>query len=271
LAACSSSEVGRAPVVDAKSDETDYGNKAGTYIARGKIVGQDTYIVQPGDTMYSIGWRTGIDVDVLIKRNNLDKPYIIHTGQVLVLEEGASKTSAYSQNDDNSNATDCTDQNCEESKQPEVVKETSKEYYADEEIVKPVALNSSKSSVEVDAWKWPTKGQLTKTFASSTQGMKGISISNIRGTPIYAAASGKVVYAGNGLRGYGNLIIIKHDNDYLSAYAHNEKLLIKENTEVTIGQKIAIMGDSGTDKVHLHFDIRYQGKSVDPLRYLPKR
>ena len=101
--------------------------------------------------------------------------------------------------------------------------------------------------------------------------MQGISIVNKRGTTVRAAASGKVVYAGSGVRGYGNLIIIKHNHDYLSAYAHNETLLVRENEQIKEGQKIALMGDSGSDHVNLHFEIRYRGKSVDPLRYLPKR
>ncbi len=112
---------------------------------------------------------------------------------------------------------------------------------------------------------------MSKSFSASQAGMKGISISNQRGTAIYATTSGQVVYAGSGLRGYGNLIIIKHNYDYLSAYAHNEKLLVGENEQIKAGQKIALMGDSGSDSVHLHFEIRYRGKSVDPLRYLTKR
>ncbi|MGB5445641.1 MAG: peptidoglycan DD-metalloendopeptidase family protein [Psychromonas sp.] len=125
-------------------------------------------------------------------------------------------------------------------------------------------------SKDID-WQWPTEGKLTKTFANSQSGMKGISLASKRGTPVYTSASGEVVYAGSGLRGFGNLIIIKHNDDYLSAYAHNEQLLVREKQQVKNGQKIATMGDSGTDSVKLHFEIRYQGSSIDPLRYLPKR
>ena len=161
----------------------------------------------------------------------------------------------------------CLSQSCTKKNQSKVIIKSSKEYPA-KVIVKNV---DKEKQAKVVGWKWPSKGRLTKTFAKSTQGMKGISISNTRGTRVYAAASGKVVYSGNGLRGYGNLIIIRHNYNYLSAYAHNEKLMIKENEQVKVGQQIATMGDSGTDSVRLHFDIRYQGKSVDPLRYLPKR
>lgn len=273
LTACSSTE-GRAPVYDAISNKSSSEGKVGTHIARTKIIGQDTYTVRPGDTMYSIAWRAGIDVNVLIKRNNIKKPYTIHTGQVLKLYENNQKTVSNSQNTKNQGLIGCTAQSCKKKTQSKVVIKSSKEYpvkVSGEKIVKEERVNQSETIQKVTGWKWPSKGRLTKTFANSVQGMKGISISNTRGTPVYAAASGKVVYSGSGLRGYGNLIIIRHNYDYLSAYAHNEKLLIKENEQVKVGQKIAIMGDSGTDSVRLHFDIRYRGKSVDPLRYLPKR
>lgn len=270
LTACSSTE-GRAPVYDAISNKSSYKGKVGTHLARTKIVGQDTYTVRPGDTMYSIAWRAGIDVNVLIKRNNIKRPYTIHTGQVLQLYQSNQKTVSNSQNTKNQGLIGCTAQSCKKKK---LVIKSSKEYPAKkggEKIVNKVKVNQSETIQKVTGWKWPSKGKLTKTFANSAQGMKGISISNSRGTPVYAAASGKVVYSGSGLRGYGNLIIIRHNYDYLSAYAHNEKLLIKENEQVKVGQKIATMGDSGIDSVRLHFDIRYRGKSVDPLRYLPKR
>lgn len=273
LTACSSTE-GRAPVYDAISNIGDSNGKVGTHIARTKIVGQDTYTVRPGDTMYSIAWRAGIDVNVLIRRNDIKKPYTIHTGQILQLYQNNQKTVSNSQNTKKQGLIGCTAQSCKKKKQSKVVIKSSKEYPAKrggEKIIKEDEVNQTKIIQKVNGWKWPSKGRLTKTFANSVQGMKGISISNTRGTPVYAAASGKIVYSGSGLRGYGNLIIIRHNDDYLSAYAHNEKLLIKENEKVKIGQKIAIMGDSGTDSVRLHFDIRYQGKSVDPLRYLPKR
>ena len=266
LASCSSTE-GRAPVYDAISNKSTSNGRIGTYIPRTKIVGQDTYTVRAGDTMYSIAWRAGIDVNTLIKRNNIKKPYTIHTGQILQLNQNNKNTASNTLNTKNASSVDCSSQSCTKKNKSKVVIKSSKEY-----PVKVIAKSADKDKqTKVVGWKWPSKGRLTKTFAKSAQGMKGISISNTRGTPVYAAASGKVVYSGNGLRGYGNLIIIRHNYNYLSAYAHNEKLMIKENEQVKIGQKIATMGDSGTDSVRLHFDIRYQGKSVDPLRYLPKQ
>jgi lipoprotein YgeR len=116
---------------------------------------------------------------------------------------------------------------------------------------------------------WPTTGTVVHGFDGVT--FKGIDIANSAGTPIVAAAAGTVVYAGNGLRGYGNLLIVKHDADFLTAYAHNRTLLVKEGDRVTQGQKIAEMGDTDNNRVALHFELRYGGKSIDPSRYLPQR
>ncbi|MCC8995537.1 MAG: peptidoglycan DD-metalloendopeptidase family protein [Nitrosomonas sp.] len=115
-------------------------------------------------------------------------------------------------------------------------------------------------------WIWPTNGKLLSNFSKNSKGLK---ISGQSGQPILASASGEVVYSGNGLRGYGNLIIIKHNNTYLSAYAHNSRILVKEGDSVTKGQKIAEMGNTDADSVQLHFEIRKNGKPVDPLIYLP--
>jgi len=283
LTACSSSS-GRAPVYDVKS------NKNTPYVAKGKAIkpGQLNYTVHKGDTLYSIAWRAKMNVNTLIARNNLKKPYIIKEGQVLQLRKKSTKST--SQKVKKQTASTCTAQSCQKKTTKKIEKKSTTSYSksvakknsknAVQKSSKNIAQESSlktqpskKQPVEKKApvWRWPSKGRLIKSFASSTQGMKGISISNSRGTPVYAAAAGQVVYAGNGLRGYGNLVIIKHNYEYLSAYAHNEKLLVKENDQIKLGQKIAEMGDSGTDSVYLHFDIRYRGKSVDPLRYLPKR
>ncbi len=118
-------------------------------------------------------------------------------------------------------------------------------------------------------------GQLTarssRTSLPLRGGNKGIDIAGSKGQAIIATADGRVVYAGNALRGYGNLIIIKHNDDYLSAYAHNDTMLVREQQEVKAGQKIATMGSTGTSSTRLHFEIRYKGKSVNPLQYLPQR
>ena len=117
-------------------------------------------------------------------------------------------------------------------------------------------------------WVWPAKGRILAGFSEAAS-LKGIDIAGTAGQSVNASAGGKVVYAGTGLRGYGKLIIIKHNGTYLSAYAHNREILVKEGQQVAKGQRIAEMGNSDADEVKLHFEIRRQGKPVDPLRYLP--
>jgi len=118
-------------------------------------------------------------------------------------------------------------------------------------------------------WIWPGNGQVLAGFDEVKN--KGLDIGGASGDPVVAAAEGKVVYAGSGLRGYGNLIILKHNSTYLTAYAHNKALMVKEDQTVKKGQKIAEMGDSDADRVKLHFEVRRQGKPVDPAKYLPAK
>jgi lipoprotein NlpD len=117
-------------------------------------------------------------------------------------------------------------------------------------------------------WHWPARGRVVRRFGSA--GSNGIDIAGRPGQPVRAASAGRVVYSGGGLRGYGELIIVKHNKRYLSAYAHNEEALVKEGDIVAGGQRIATIGRTGTDRVKLHFEIRRDGKPVNPLRYLPK-
>jgi lipoprotein NlpD len=118
-------------------------------------------------------------------------------------------------------------------------------------------------------WIWPAEGKVLATFSES--GSKGIDIAGKAGDPVVAAGDGRIVYSGTGLRGYGKLVIIKHNATFLSAYAHNQNILVKEGQSVTQGQKIAEMGNTDADRVKLHFEVRRQGKPVDPLQYLPRR
>lgn len=144
------------------------------------------------------------------------------------------------------------------------------------------AASSASNSPQADAhrkyvpattihWQWPTNGTIIGRYGNSSDITSGIDIAGQQGQPIYAAGPGLVIYAGNGVRGYGNLIIIRHNGHYLSAYAHNASLLVKEGDVVAAGQKIATMGDSESSKVELHFEIRQDGKPVDPAKYLPKQ
>jgi lipoprotein NlpD len=121
------------------------------------------------------------------------------------------------------------------------------------------------------AWRWPVEGKVVRGFSAASQGKQGIEIAGAHGQPVRAASGGRVVYSGNGLRGYGNLLIVKHNGRYLTAYGYNSRLLVKEGDTVTAGQEIALMG-SGTDRdAGLHFELRRDGRAVDPLTYLPKR
>lgn len=162
-------------------------------------------------------------------------------------------------------------QNAKNNKKKVVDQSKSKEYVnskSKQNVNKTVSKPEAKNR-KISKWLWPTKGRVVQKFSSGDQGNKGIDIAGQRGQSIVSTAGGKVVYSGNALRGYGNLIIVKHNDNYLSAYAHNDRLLVNEGQSVKAGQKIATMGSSGSNSVKLHFEIRYQGKSVNPQRYLP--
>jgi lipoprotein NlpD len=132
----------------------------------------------------------------------------------------------------------------------------------------PEAANGANADDDAVSWMWPAEGKVITSFSA---GKKGIDIAGKLGQPVYAAGAGKVLYAGSGIRGYGNLVILKHTNNLLSAYAHNKTIFVKEDQTVNKGQKIAEMGNSDTDAVKLHFEIRQQGKPVDPSKFLPTR
>lgn len=209
----------------------------------GRPVSGKTYTVARGDTLYSIARRAGVDHKRLAAWNHIAPPYVIHPGQTLRL--GPAKTAKPARRPGSSNAR-------------RVPNKSRK------------AASPSRASPGRIRWTWPTQG---KVFAYYTGkgGRKGIDIAGRRGQPIRAAASGRVVYQGNGLKGYGNLVIIKHNADFLSAYAHANRIYVKEGDVIKKGTKIAGMGNSGTDRVKLHFEIRYRGNPVNPLKYLPKR
>ena len=152
---------------------------------------------------------------------------------------------------------------------PKKVEQSNSKEYVGSKGKQNVTPSTKPTSDKVSKWLWPTKGRVIKNFSVGEQGNKGIDIAGQRGQPIVSTAGGTVVYSGNALRGYGNLVIVKHNDNYLSAYAHNDRLLVSEGQSVKPGQKIATMGSSGASSVRLHFEIRYQGKSVNPKRYLP--
>ena len=231
----------------------------------------DRYKVKRGDTLYSIAWGADKEVSNLAKINHLDHSYTIYPGQVLRLSSVKNKQivkkKAVNTNGGNSskNSQLIVKTVANEKRPAYVVTNKQQKKRSDTSIPTSNVVN------KVSEWRWPVKGQLISTFSELGQGNKGIKIAGKRGELIKAAANGRVVYAGSGLRGYGNLIIIKHTDDYLSAYAHTDKILVKEKQQVNGGQKIATMGSSGASRVMLHFEIRYHGKSVDPLKILPKK
>ncbi len=205
----------------------------------------DSVTVRKGDTLYAIAQQYNMTTWQLASINGLRSPYTIKPGQTLRLS--AAKTSR---------------------SPPTTRTATRANTTATTTNRKPAATSLADDNRKV-SWQWPVHGKLITTFKSNKTGRKGIDIAGTEGRAIKAAATGKVVYSGNGLISYGNLVIIKHNRSYLSAYAHNRKLLVKEGDTIKAGQKIAELGKTGTDSPRLHFEIRKNGKPVNPLRYLP--
>jgi len=263
LSACST---GYAPVTDIRSSQ-GY-NKSSIVKNRVKITKvPHRYKVSKGDTLYSIAWKFGLDFKSLAKINNINSNYIIHVGQALVIKSpnkksSINKTVQLSANSDNKavvNAPVSAAKPQKRSNKSSVIQTPTKQSTNNKYV------KSSNSRV---SWKLPVKGSVIRRFSNEN---KGLDFKGQAGDAVYAAASGKVVYAGNGIIGYGNLIIIKHSQEYLSAYAHNSVILITENKLIKAGEKIAEIGSTGTTKTMLHFEIRKDGEPVDPLKYLPKK
>lgn len=233
------------------------------------------YIVKKGETLYSIAWRANSDVRKIAQINKIKSPYQIYPGQKLFLAKQKVKksTKASKGKVSHKNSIKNVTQNSKKSNK-NTLASTKKQAYGKNVGVRKSYQNSTLPSdtfsQKISRWQWPVKGNVVAYFSNSAQGNKGIDITGRRGIKIKSAAKGKVVYAGNALRGYGKLIIIKHNDDYLSAYAHNDHILVKEQQLINIGDVIAKMGDTDADKVMLHFEIRFRGKSVNPLKYLPK-
>lgn len=271
-------------------------------IQKGSYKG-NTYKVNKGDTMFLIAYLTGMDVKDLASMNNMKEPYSLSVGQTLKISNCSTKTitttvpvkTTAPATPAEPEVTYTPGANGTQIGSDGTVIGPIKSGVGNGEPSKPVFTNNTPSTpattttqVETTnntpvnanvvapvasniAWQWPTQGNVIQGFSNTDGGNKGVDISGSRGQAVKAAANGRVVYAGNALRGYGNLIIIKHNDDFLSAYAHNDKILVSDQQEVKAGQEIAKMGSTGTNAVKLHFEIRYKGKSVDPVRYLPRR
>ncbi len=276
-----------------------YNRKYGN-IPKGSYTGGSTYTVKRGDTLFYIAWVTGNDFRDLAQRNNVAAPYALNVGQVLQVGNASGTPitggNAVTQADANAQgivlkpaqnstvpvASQPTITYSEDSGEQSANKMLPNNRPTSTPVTAPVTAPSTVSTTEptasstttsspISTWRWPTDGNIIENFSATENGNKGIDIAGSKGQAIIATADGRVVYAGNALRGYGNLIIIKHNDDYLSAYAHNDTMLVREQQEVKAGQKIATMGSTGTSSTRLHFEIRYKGKSVNPLRYLPQR
>ena len=207
------------------------------------------YTVKPGDTLIRIGMDNGQSGRDIARWNKLDNPNLIETGQVLRVVPPAQEVAPV-----------------RPATAPAVVPSPSSATASAPASAAPAQTAAPAAAEEAVSFQWPARGNLISGFDESKN--KGLDIGGKLGDPVLAAADGRVVYAGAGLRGYGNLIIIKHNNTYLTAYAHNQNLLVKEDQVIKRGQKIAEMGNSDADQVKLHFEIRRQGKPVDPAKYL---
>ena len=225
------------------------------------------YSVRSGDTLIRIGLDHGQSFRDIARWNNLDNPNRIEVGQVLRVAPPAgagAMPKAVTQGSVASVPTPAL-----APLPPAADKPASQPAAAASAPAAPVTAAPTVTSDDEIAWIWPTVGPVLAGFDEVKN--KGLDIGGKAGDPVLAAADGRVVYVGAGLRGYGNLIILKHNNTYLTAYAHNQTLLIKEDQTVRKGQKIAEMGSSDADRVKLHFEVRRQGKPVDPSKYLPPR
>lgn len=278
LSACGTSSLNRAPVEDRRLPVArpvlDPNTAAVKQPAGFENAGKPGYYtVKPGETLFRIGLETGQSWKDIARWNNLSQPNQIEVGQVLrVVPPGVVATTAGDG----------------ESSGGVVTRPVGSAAIASTQVApgtagaatRPAAASAAAASA-ADAgagmaagdsglsWVWPVNGPVLAGFDEVKN--KGLDLGGKAGEPVLAAADGRVVYVGAGLRGYGNLIILKHNSTYLTAYAHNQTLLVKEDQSVRKGQKIAEMGSSDADRVKLHFEVRRQGKPVDPVKYLPPR
>lgn len=217
--------------------------------ASGRVI-PPTHVVERGETLYSIAFRYGLDFRALAANNRIAEPYTIYPGQKLRLQlRKASPTTAA----------------------PDAVSMAPAAAGSAAVLVPPVLAAPQAQKAATGAWQWPVPGKIIGGFNASGIGPKGIALSGTIGDPVRAARGGRVVYTGSSLVGYGQLVILKHDDVYLSAYAHNSRILVKEGDTVRAGDVIGAMGSSGSDRIQLHFEVRRNGDPIDPLSVLPRR
>ena len=288
LSACGSKPLNHAPVEDRASVSSKMENTPPAVQIKQPPGFENAgkagyYTVKPKDTLMVIGLEAGQSHKDIARWNNLENPNRIEVGQVLRVTPPVAVTAPVAGSTDSGVAV----------AKPVVSSAATATAIAPGAVAKPasapasgatastatasapvpvaaVSASAGNASAEEDlGWIWPGSGPVLAGFDEAKN--KGVDIGGAAGDPVLAAADGKVVYAGAGLRGYGNLIILKHNNIYLTAYAHNQTLVVKEDQTVKKGQKIAEMGNSDADRVKLHFEVRRQGKPVDPAKYLPAR
>lgn len=248
LGACAGSRIGRAPVETRELPR-----------ASAEPVKAGEYRVQPGDTLRGIGNLYSQDWKDLARWNSLSNPNVLEVGQVLRVVPPTNAVATVTPRNDNGVVVN-----------PVQSGDVKPSQASSQEPAKELAKEPTKETTDADrvAFIWPAKGDVVTKYDEATN--KGIGIGGKAGDAVMAVADGRVVYAGSGLRGYGNLVILKHNTTYLTAYAHNQALLVREDQVVKQGQRIAEMGSSDADRVKLHFEVRRLGKPVDPTDYLPK-
>ncbi|MCH8501773.1 MAG: peptidoglycan DD-metalloendopeptidase family protein [Aliidiomarina sp.] len=251
----------------------------------------DTYQVQRGETLYSIAFRANMDMREIARLNNLQEPYTIFVGQTLRLRpaQGVSAPATRTATGANNSATNSTNGIVKP-----VASGSENEYGVTSESEKTTPKQTTSTANQTPTavppaprvvatppqqrqqasgqirWQWPTQASVVRRFNSQEPGGRGLEFAGQRGEAIYAAAAGRVVYVGSALRGYGQLIILKHNDDYITAYGHNDEILVREQQWIEAGQHIATMGSSGRDDVRLRFELRFRGDSVNPENYLPR-
>jgi lipoprotein NlpD len=249
-------------------------------IVKRQLNSDGSYYVRSGDTLYAIAFGYDLDPKEVASWNGISSPYVIYPGQKLQLGKPSG-----SRNNPGSDAVKIstikppakTSTRAVTKPAPAEPKttppKTSEQVAAASKTTGTTTIVKTPADISADPknWKWPTKGQVRRGYAAGDPARNGLDIVGKEGQPVIASAAGQVVYSGNGLIGYGELIIIKHSERMLSAYAHNKVRIAHEGDRVSAGQKIAEMGRSSGDEQILHFEIRVQGRPVNPLNYLPKK
>jgi lipoprotein NlpD len=243
-----------------------------------------TYYVRKGDTLYAIAFSYGLDFREVAEWNNIPSPYTIYPGQELKLvspgRQGKGRTTPGVQTKAVKTPGPITTADVENQPSPPAANTVSAKTAPVTSPADPTGEKKTRTvpapvktgtTAEPNRWQWPARGRLLRTYVAGNPARNGLDIAGKEGQAIKATAGGQVVYSGNGLIGYGELIIIKHSDKMLSAYAHNKVRLVSENDRVEAGQKIAEMGRNSSNEEVLHFEIRVNGKPVNPLTYLPRQ